>query len=387
MTGRERVERALNHEEPDRVPLDVGGTWVSGMTVEAYEKLKRHLGISAPTQYLDARRRLARLDEGVLERLGSDTRPVILRGGLRYGPQSRFATDIPRSADSFVDELGITWKKAPFEGGYYWEQSTWPLAEATIEDLETYPWPDLDDPRRYETLGAEVERLFHETTYALVGDFRYKNFWEPVTWLLGFERALVALITEQEFVTALLDKLYWLSEKACRHFLRLAGPYLTAVRCSDDLGTQQSLLLSPQTYRSTLKPFHARFFALINRHTDAKVLFHTDGNIVALLDDLVEAGVDALNPVQSSAITDLDDLKAQFGSRISFWGSIDTQHVLPHGTPDQVREEVRLRIHQLGSDGGFVAAPVHNIQADVPPENILAMCDAVHELGRYRTSN
>ena len=242
------------------MPLDVGGTWVSGMTVEAHEKLKRHLGISAPTVCLDARRRLARLDEATLERLASDTRPVILRGGLMSARLGDFSTEIPESANGFVDEL--LWKKAFFEGGFYWEQTSYPLAEATIDDLEKYPWPDLDDPRRYETLEGEVQRLFHNTPYALVGEWRYKNFWETVTWLLGFERALIALVAEQDFVRALLEKLYELNETACKQSLRIAGPYLTAVRCSDDLGTQQSLLFSPKTYRSIPKPFHSRFFSL-----------------------------------------------------------------------------------------------------------------------------
>jgi uroporphyrinogen decarboxylase len=126
-------------------------------------------------------------------------------------------------------------------------------------------------------------------------------------------------------------------------------------------------------------------WTLIKRYTDAKILFHTDGNVVALLDDLIEAGIDALNPVQCSAVIDPAGVKARFGDRLSFWGSIDTQHVLPHGTPEQVREEVGLRIQQLGKEGGFVATSVHNLQADVPPENILAMSDVVHELGRYST--
>ncbi|MGA2531298.1 MAG: uroporphyrinogen decarboxylase family protein [Acidimicrobiales bacterium] len=223
------------------------------------------------------------------------------------------------------------------------------------------------------------------TPYALVGEWRYKNFWGTVTWLLGFERALIALVTEQDFVQALLEKLYELNETACKQSLRIAGPYLTAVHCSDDLGTQQSLLFSPKTYRSIPKPFHSRFFSLIKRYTNAKIRFLTDGSVVPLLDDLIEAGIDALNPVQCSAVIDPAGVKARLGDRLSFWGSIDTQHVLPHGTPEQVREEVGLRIQQLGKGGGFVATSVHNMQADVPPENILAMSDAVHELGRYST--
>ena len=383
MTGRERVAHALNHEEPDRVPLDVGGTWVSSLVVEAYDALMRHLGGSPSPDLLNPIRRVVRLDEPTCARLGTDTRPIVLSARLRDTRGSQLGPQIPADAETLVDELGITWHKVFFDGGFYWEQSTYPLVDASIEDLDAYPWPDLRDPRRFAGLEEEARRLFYETPYAIVGDCRYKNFWEPATWLLGYERALLALLTEQDFMRALFEKLYALNEAAATGFLNIAGPYLTAIRCSDDLGTQESLMMSPDTYRTVIKPFHKRFYSHIKRYTDAKIILHTDGNIVALLDDLIDAGVEVLNPVQTSAIADLEGLKAVFGDRLSFWGGIDTHHVLPHGTPDEVREEVRIRIGQFAEGGGFVAAPVHNIQADVKPENVLAMCDAVRELGAY----
>jgi uroporphyrinogen decarboxylase len=302
----------------------------------------------------------------------------VLRTGS--GPSGPPARQQPGGTGTLVDELGVTWRQVAFQGGFYWEQVTFPLRDATVDDLERYPWPDAEDPWRYEGLEEEVERLHRTTSCALMGDCGYKSLWEPSFVLLGFERALMDLIADEEFMTALLEKLFSVVSTVTRHFLEIAGPYLSVVRTADDLATQQTLMISPATYRKILKPFHRRYFSLIKQYTDAKIFFHSDGNIVDLLDDLIEIGVDVLNPVQVSAFADPEDVKARFGDRLSFWGGIDTQTTLPRGTPEEVREEVALRIRQFANQGGYVLGPVHNIQADVAPENILAMCDAVRSL-------
>ena len=378
MTPRERVNRSLAHQEPDRVPLDVGGGQSTTLVEEAYESLTRYLGITAPRVPLNRVLRLVRLDEETAVRLGSDVRPLTLALGLT-GPPLPGQSEGP----TFTDELGVTWRQVPFEGGYYWGQATYPLAEATIDDLDVYPWPDPEDPSRYAGLREEVERLYFGTSYALMGDPGYKGFWEPTFMLLGFERALMALVVEPEFVEALMEKLFTIVSIVTRRFLEIAGPYLSVIRTADDVATQESLLMSPDTYRSVIKPFHQRYFTLIKQYTDARIFYHTDGNVVPLLDDLIDAGVEVLNPLQVSAINDPAAVKDTFGDRLSFWGGIDTQWVLPSGSPDDVREEVKLRIEQLGQGGGYVAAPVHNIQADVPAENVMAMCEAVRTFGAY----
>jgi uroporphyrinogen decarboxylase len=381
MTPRERVAAALAHEQPDRAPLDVGGGQSTSLSIEAYERLKEHLGVSAPTRYLNETFRVARLDEETLTRLGGDVRPVVLRTGSGpSGPPARVQP--PGSRGTFVDELGVTWKPVEFEGGFYWEQATYPLREATIGDLDSYPWPDPNDPWRYEGVAEEAERLYRETPYALMGDCGYKSLWEPTFVLLGFERALIDLVADEAFVTAVLERLFEIVSTVTRRFLELTGPYLSVVRTADDLATQESLLMSPATYRKVIKPFHERYFALIREHTDAKIFYHSDGNVVDLLDDLIEIGVDVLNPVQVAALPDPESVKQRFGDRLAFWGGIDTQATLPRGTPADVRAEVALRIRQFGAGGGYVVAPVHNIQADVPPENIVAMCEAAREHGR-----
>ncbi|HTV12554.1 MAG TPA: uroporphyrinogen decarboxylase family protein [Acidimicrobiales bacterium] len=148
------------------------------------------------------------------------------------------------------------------------------------------------------------------------------------------------------------------------------------IRTADDLGTQQLLMMSPATYRKVLKSFHRRYFALIRQYTDAKIFFHSDGNVVDLLDDLIESGVEVLNPVQVSAIPEPERLKERFGHRLAFWGGTGSHVTLPRGTTEDVAEEVALRARQFATEGGYVIAPAHNVQADVPPQNILAMCDA-----------
>lgn len=376
MTPRERVDAALNHQEPDRVPLDIGGGQSTSLSVEVYEALAPKIGVTPAPTMLNKTFRVARLDEATLVRLGSDVRPVTLRGPKRWAPP-------PAEPGVLVDELGVTWRQAPYAGGFYWEQATYPLANATLADLDRYPWPDPDDPGRYEGLAEEVEALYRGTPYALMGDSGYKNHWEPAFTLMGMERALMAVVSEEEFVRALLDRITAIAMTVTRRFLEITGPYLSVVRTSDDLATQRGPLMSPATYRKLIKPYHQRFFAMIKQHTDAKIFFHSCGNVVPLLPDLIDAGVEVLNPVQVAAFADPAAVKARYGDRLSFWGGIDTQWALPHGTPEEVREEVRLRIRQFGPGGGFVAAAVHNIQPDVPPENILAMSQAVREFGGY----
>jgi len=376
MTSRQRVEAALNHQEPDRVPLDIGGGQSTSLSVEAYEALAAKIDVSPASAFLNRTFRVARLDEATLVRLGSDVRPVTLGAPKRWSPP-------PVEPGLLVDELGVTWRQAPYSKGYYWEQATYPLANATIADLDRYPWPDPDDPGRYEGLAEEVEALYRETPYALMGDSGYKNHWEVAFTLLGMERALIALAAEEEFIRALLDRITAIAMTVTRRFLTITGPYLSVFRTSDDLATQRGPLMSPATYRKIIKPYHQRFFASIKQQTDAKIFYHSCGNVVPLLDDLIEAGVEVLNPVQVAAFADPAAVKARYSDRLSFWGGIDTQRVLPYGTPAEVRAEVWLRIRQFGQGGGFVAAPVHNVQPDVPPENILAMSQAVHELGAY----
>lgn len=205
--------------------------------------------------------------------------------------------------------------------------------------------------------------------------------------LCGFEDWLVNLMTNPKFAGALLDKGVEIESQMLKNMLGEVRDNVDVVVCPDDLGMQNALLISPELYRKIIKPRHKRLFDAVKSHTKAKLLLHSDGAIAPVIGDLIDVGVDVLNPVQVSAagMGDTKWLKKEFGEHISFWGGIDTHHVLPFGTPEEVREEVRKRIQDLAPGGGYVLASVHNIQAEVPPENIIAVYEAVFEYGRYRS--
>ncbi len=378
MTPRERVLAAINHQEPDRVPLDIGGGSSTSIVVEGYENLKQYLGVSGETQEANRIFRVARLDERVMQRLGSDCRP------LGIGPPSRWKPPPPPEPGTFVDLWGITWRQADYGNGcYYWELARNPLAEATTRDLERYPWPDPLDPGFTAGLAERTRVLYEETDYAIMADGGFKSFWELGFMLRGFEQLLMDLALNPEFVSALMSKLLEINKVATERFLDIAGPYMHVFRTADDLATQRGLLMSPHTFRTLLKPVYKEYFSFVKSRTDAKIFYHSCGNVVDLLDDLIEIGVDIINPVQVSAMGDTAALKARFGDRVTFWGAIDTQHVLPHGMVEEVEAEVQHRIRDLAPGGGFVVAPVHNVQPDVPPQNIIAMAEATREFGAY----
>jgi uroporphyrinogen decarboxylase len=379
MTPRERVLTALNHREPDRVPIDIGGGGSTSIVLEGYDRLKNSLGIlTEKTEILSETFRVARLDEAVLQRLGSDVRPLRSKSASGWTPP-------PAPPGTSVDIWGITWRRAYYAGScYYWEMAGKPpLGEAIISDLDRYPWPDPEDPGLTQGLAEEARALYENTPYAVAADPGYKSFWELAVRLRGYEQLLMDVALDPNFVSALMSKLLEIHLVATGRFLDAAGPYIQIVRVGDDLATQRGLLISLDSYRRLVKPAYKEYFDLIRSKTDAKICYHTCGNATDLIDDLAEIGVELLNPVQVSAMGDTAALKARFGHKICFSGAIDTQHVLPHGSVQEVEAEVRRRIRDLGPGGGFILSAVHNIQPDVPPENILAMADAAREFGAY----
>lgn len=377
MTSRERVLAAINHQEPDRVPLDIGGGSSTGIVVEGYEKLKQYLGMSGQTGEMNKIFRVARLNESVMQRLGSDCRPLGIKSPANWTPP-------PAEPGTFTDIWGITWRQAWYgDGCYYWELARNPLAKATVEDLEMYSWPDPLDPGHTAGLVEEAKALYEETDYAIIGDGGFKSFWELGYMLRGLEQMLMDLVLNPGFVSALMSKLLEINMAATGRFLEVVGPYIHVFRTADDLATQKGRLMSPQTYRTLLKPIYKRYFDFIKSKTEARIFYHSCGNVVDLIDDLVDIGVDIINPVQVSALGDTAALKARFGDKVVFWGGIDTQHALPHGAIEDVQAEVRRRIRDLAPGGGYVVGAVHNIQPDVPPENIVAMAEATRKYGTY----
>lgn len=381
MTPRERVLTALAHEEPDRVPIVIGVSNATGIKMGPYRELKRLCGIESPDAWLYDWPELgtAAPDEATLRRLRGD-----VRGVLDLEPADVLERN--RSREPHRDYVN-SWGSGAVEiSPGEWFPMIEPLADATtIDAIERYPWPDMDDPTRVAHMTAQAARLAADGEFAIMVTPWLLFPLERAFAMQGMDRFLMNTALEPDFAEALLRRIAGLCERLMGHVLEAVGDDVDVVKIGDDLGTQQSLLMSPATYRSMLKPIHAELIASIRRRTDAKVFFHTDGDVFPLLDDLVEIGVDILNPVQTSAgkMADLATLKARYGTALTFCGAIDTQRILPHGTPDEVTAEVRRVIAELGPGGGYLLSSVHTIMNDVPAENILAMVDAVETYGRY----
>jgi uroporphyrinogen decarboxylase len=377
MTSRERAVIALSRREPDRVPIDIGGGTSTSIVFEAYEELRKYLGVPGETKLLSKVYRSARLDERVMRRLGSDFYPLRSKSPVNWNPP-------PTDPGTLIDVWGVKSKQVPYrEKGFYWEVSYCPLADASVQDVETYAWPDPADPGYTDRLAEEARALHEGTDFAIEASCGFYSFWELACSLRGYEQLLLDLAENKEFVSALLARILEINLEGTRRFLEQVGPYIDVFRAGDDLASQDNLLMSPGTFRQLLKPVYRKYLDFVKAKTQAKIVFHSDGNIVALLDDLAEIGVDAINPVQPSAVGDTAGLKRRFGHKLAFVGGIDTQTVLPFGSAAEVAAEVRRRIRDLGPQGGYVLAAVHSIQADVPPENILAMCDEVTVSGKY----
>jgi uroporphyrinogen decarboxylase len=345
--------------------------------VEGYEKLKQHLGVAGETKVLNRVAHLARLDESVMQHLGSDCRPLTAKPPSTWRPP-------PSKPGTFIDRWGIVRKQVYYgDDRYYWELAYSPLAEASVKDVDSYPWPDPLDPGFTAGLAEEAKALYEETDYAIMADGGFKSFWELGYLMRGHEQLLMDTALNPEFVKALMSKLLEINVAATGRFLDAVGPYIHVFRAGDDLATQKGPFFSHETYRTLVKPAHKAYFDFVKSKTEAKIFYHSCGNVTEFIDDLAEIGVDILNPVQVSAIGDTAALKARFGNKVVFWGGIDTQCVLPQGSIEDVEAEVKRRIHDLASGGGYVVASVHNMQPDIPPENIVAMAEATRKYGTY----
>jgi uroporphyrinogen decarboxylase len=375
LTSRERVLCAIDHQEPDRVPIFFGACSPTTMLGAAYERFKAHLGIQRPTRLLSRTFQYAELDEEAMVRCGADARLL--------SPKP-FPSVLARelSEHKLIDAWGATWEQRP--GVPYYEIVDVPLRNASIADLETFPWPDLTHPARFEGLAEEARAMRERSPYAIVA-LGYLTVFEHIQLLRGLDTWLTDLAADPDFAHAILRKLTDLMVAGTVKYLEAVGPYIDLITFSDDLGSQRSPLISPKMYRRMIKPYQAEVIEAIKAHTKAKVFFHSCGNVYPLIGDLIEIGVDVLNPVQVSAgeMGDTARLKREFGKNITFCGGIDTGWVLPNGCAEDVRAEVRRRIRDLAPGGGYILAAVHCIQPDVPPENVLAMFDEARIAGQY----
>jgi len=382
MTSRQRVLKALNHEVPDRVPIDLGG-FQTGIHKKAYIELLDFLGIEDDVTILDPVQQLAKPCEAVLQRFHVDVRYLVA-----HGPES-FKGGIERNERNgrlwhdLKDEFGVVWSM-PDDQQLYMDISHHPLAQASVEDVADYPFPKGDDPTRFTGLREQAQRMRDEAPYAIstgIGGVVYETCW----YMRGLERWFMDTIENPAFCEAMLDQMlaFWLGYYT--EFMGQVGDLIDVVMIGDDIAGQSGPLFSPDFYRSIVKPRQKKLVQHIKSLTDAKIWYHTCGSVVPLLADLIDNGIDILNPVQISAANmDPIELKERWGQDLVFWGGgVDTQHVLSSATPEEVRQDVRKYVEAFKPGGGYVFNSVHNIQAGVPAQNIVAMFDAAYEYGSY----
>ncbi len=382
MNSRQRVTKALNHEEPDRVPIDLGG-FQTGIHKGAYRELLDYLGIEDEVTILDPVQQLAEPCEELLERFHVDIRYICAHGPDSFHGGIETNTRDGRVWHDLKDEFGIVWSM-PDDRQLYMDISHHPLAEAAIGTIADYPFPKGDDPTRFTGVREQALELRNQTPYAIstgIGGVVYEICW----YMRGLERWFIDMMENPAFCEALLEQTlkFWLDYFT--GFMAEVGDIIDVVMIGDDIGGQAGPLFSPDFYRKIVKPRQKKLVAHIKSLTSAKIWYHTCGSVAQLIPDLLDNGIDILNPVQISAENmDPQQLKDKFGDKLTFWGgAIDTQHVLPVASPEEIKRHVRKNIEILKPGGGYVFNNVHNIQLGVPPENIVALFDSAYENGFY----
>lgn len=381
MTSRERVIKAINHQEPDRIPLDINPLF------DFYINLKKYLNIDIEESVKHNFAMEVVPHQEVLERLNVDVISVKLGSPTKRNSENR--------SDGLVkDDWGILYKMvAQPGGGRYYEVVEPPLKNATINDLNKYPWPQPDLPGRGESAEINAKRLYEDTDLAILGRFG-GPITETALYMLGMENWMIRLAQDPDFIWALLEKITNIQIAFDRIGLEATAKYLQIFKASgEDLGMQTGPLYSPKMFKKQLLPhLERRFIAakdyLREVNPSVKLMLHSCGGIRRFIPALIDAGVDIINPIQPHAAgMDSKELKRDFGERVTFHGGIDIQEVLPFGSQDEIETEVIKRITALGEGGGYILAPAHNVQADVPPENLVAMYQFAIKHGVYPIQN
>ena len=381
MNSRERVITTLEHKEPDRIPLDLGSTFVTGITKGAYAKLTSALAEDGGSVELcDTVQQLAVVKENVLEKLEVDVRGLVPNIARKNPPLEKAGDGL-----SFCDEWGVTWNKPP--AALYFDIAESPFSERiSRKNIGDFPWPDAASPGLFKGLKEQAQQ-YYEQGYAIILENLCAGIFEMCCRVRGTEQFLMDLAVNPSPACRLMDKFVELKLEFYESASKELGKYVQFVREVDDIAGQEALLVSPGMYRELIKPRHKQLFDAQRKLFPAPfyIFFHSDGAIFDIIGDFIEIGVDVLNPVQLTAKgMDAARLKNEFGKDLSFWGGgVDTQSVLPNGTAEQVRANVKERIEQLSPGGGFIFGTVHNIQDDVPAENILAMLEQFRQLRHY----
>jgi len=355
------------------VPIDFGSCGPTAIHISAYASLLAHLGLEEKIELWDVVGQLAKPSESILQAIGADVRGIRV-GGPENG--TRILSD-----DTLIDPWGTTWHRT--EGATCYNISEYPLRHATLKELAAYPFPNGKDPHRVIGLAEQARKMREETNYAVLGEIS-GHILERAQMLRGFDAFLEDLAAQPMFAEELMECILAVECDIASTFLDAVGPYLDAFAFKDDIAMQSGPVISPKMFRALIKPRLKKLIEVIKGKTRAKIWYHSCGSVYYAVRDLIEIGVDILNPIQVAA-KDMDTarLKREFGNHLAFWGAIDTQSVLPFGTPQDVESEVKLRLRDLAPGGGYVLASVHNIEPDVPGANVWAMAQAAKQWGTY----
>ncbi len=382
MDSRTRLLTALDHREPDRVPIDLASTQVTGISLPAYERLRRYLGLEPkPAMICDAIQQICLPHDDVLQTFGIDT-----RGLWPVMNHIDFEDTDDGDSLSHTDEWQFHYRIKK-KGGLWYDLVAGPMENEplTTSLVDDFSWPPGNAPWRIAGL-REQAQAFRDAGYAVVLKSVCAGMFEMMIRLRGMQNAMMDLLMDPENAGSLLNRILRHKLEYWEMALTEIGDLVDVAAEGDDFGTQISQLISLENWRDIIKPRQAELIKTIkSRAPHAKVFFHSCGNVRGFLDEFIEMGIDILNPVHITATgMEPEQLDRDFGDRLIFWGGgIDTQNTLPHGTPRQVSDEVKRNIDALAPGGGFVFNTIHNIQADVPPENIVAMVETVLEYGHY----
>ncbi|MGD8402859.1 MAG: uroporphyrinogen decarboxylase family protein [Anaerolineales bacterium] len=376
MTPRQRVLTALTHEEPDTVPLALGGGSY-GIVDELYLNLVDHLGLGSPVPPFRSGHNISYMDDRLLEMLGTDLRycwPGLMPNSpINPGPDE----------NTFYDSYGQIWKRAlPY---YYSGEGL--LKEATsIDDIECFMnWPDLSDVRWMAGVAERARELRENTDYFVVMRMVASHGpFQTACDLRGTENFLKDLARNPEFAQTLLEKVTIVIENLLKQAMLAGGSYFDMIELpGDDYAGNTNILISPAMFRKFIKPCLARLVKVVKEHNpDVKIMLHSDGAITRLIPDIIDLGVDVIHPLEPLPATDLKAVKEEFGRQVTFLGGIDISHAMP-GEREEVIEEVKRRIAQLAPGGGYILTPSNHLQADVPPENVIILFETARKFGKY----
>lgn len=382
MNSRKRSLLALKHEEGDRVPLDIGGMAQSGMHHKTYTALRKYYDLEEKEpKLINIITQAARIDEELMDKMGTDVRIV-------YGKWASPEINTPRTEGNyktFINEFGISFRM-PEDNGLYYDPASNPVdADDFNRSLKNYTFPDPEEDWRFDTILHDARKARERGKLTVLMGM-CPGIYEIGNWLRGFERFLMDMINEPENIEKLMDILSEMKSRYWEKALSIVGDHIDVINEADDMASQKALMFSPELYRRLIKPYHSRIFKRVKKAAPhVKCMMHTCGSIFELIPDLIESGVEILNPIQYNADgMDLKSLKQRFGKDIIFWGGgIDTQNILQNSKIKEIKDEVKKNIEILSDGGGFIFSPVHIIQPGVPSENIAAMVEAVKEYGKY----